>query len=385
MIEFAGRGAPLSAGGVAAAADLLGISPEALWTVVMVETAGCGFLPDRRPRILFERHEFRRRTGGRFDESHPEISGKLGGYGAGGVHQHDRMAVAIGCDRRAALESASWGLGQLMGYNAALCGHPDAESLIARCCDSEDEQLIATARFIKSRKLDAALARGDWAAFARGYNGPGYAANQYDTKLAAAYKALLNLGMPDFDLRAVQLMLTYEGYDVGPIDGRAGARTRGAIAKYRASRSLPPGETVDAALLAALGSPPSAVEPARSGVDRRAGQKLLAALGFDPGPLDGLDGPRTRQAFTLAIEDGLPTGELDARLTATLSHPEAARELRRLVQSGVGMTPNDVDGIWGPRSQSAADAFCRTYRLGAKSGIHLDLVGGLLRHQMGSQ
>jgi hypothetical protein len=26
-----------------------------LWSVVVVETSGCGFLPDRRPRILFER------------------------------------------------------------------------------------------------------------------------------------------------------------------------------------------------------------------------------------------------------------------------------------------------------------------------------------------
>jgi hypothetical protein len=31
------------------------------------------------------------------------------------------------------------------------------------------------------------LRRNDWAGFARGYNGPGYADNRYDTKLASAY------------------------------------------------------------------------------------------------------------------------------------------------------------------------------------------------------
>ena len=32
-----------------------------------------------------------------------------------------------------------------------------------------------------------ALRKKNWAAFAKAYNGPGYAKNQYDTKLAAAY------------------------------------------------------------------------------------------------------------------------------------------------------------------------------------------------------
>jgi len=32
-----------------------------------------------------------------------------------------------------------------------------------------------------------ALRKRNWAAFAKAYNGPGYAKNQYDTKLAASY------------------------------------------------------------------------------------------------------------------------------------------------------------------------------------------------------
>jgi hypothetical protein len=36
--------------------------------------------------------------------------------------------------------------------------------------------------------MHAALKKQDWAAFAKAYNGPGYKANKYDTKLAEAYQ-----------------------------------------------------------------------------------------------------------------------------------------------------------------------------------------------------
>lgn len=43
------------------------------------------------------------------------------------------------------------------------------------------------ARFIARAGLADALRARDWPAFARGYNGPGYRRNAYDTKLAKAY------------------------------------------------------------------------------------------------------------------------------------------------------------------------------------------------------
>ena len=46
-------------------------------------------------------------------------------------------------------------------------------------------------REIRRNKLELKLAAHDWAGFARGYNGPGYAQNAYDTKLAAAYRKWL--------------------------------------------------------------------------------------------------------------------------------------------------------------------------------------------------
>jgi hypothetical protein len=39
-----------------------------------VETSGSGFLPDRRPKILFERYVFSEETGHRFDVSEFDLS-----------------------------------------------------------------------------------------------------------------------------------------------------------------------------------------------------------------------------------------------------------------------------------------------------------------------
>jgi hypothetical protein len=54
--------------------------------------------------------------------------------------------------------------------------------------DSEANQVRMMVNFIKSAKLLTAIQNHDWAAFARGYNGPAYAKNAYDVKLAAAYE-----------------------------------------------------------------------------------------------------------------------------------------------------------------------------------------------------
>ena len=101
-MTFAGAALPLSREGLTVAATHAGVDPAVLWSVVVVETSGCGFLPDRRPFILFERHIFSRRTGRRFDASNPEISGPAGGYGRAGAYQSSgwrRQSPAIGARR----------------------------------------------------------------------------------------------------------------------------------------------------------------------------------------------------------------------------------------------------------------------------------------------
>jgi hypothetical protein len=184
MPEFVGPGTPLTQQGITAAAASLGVGAAELWAVMSVETSGCGFLPDKRPKILFERHLFHRLTDGEFDGTNPGVSDPAaGGYGAAGAHQHDRLAEAIDLDRAAALQSASWGLGQILGENFAAAGFADAETMAQAMTVSEDQQLMAMASFINANGMSHALAQHDCAGFARRYNGPAFEQNQYDRKL----------------------------------------------------------------------------------------------------------------------------------------------------------------------------------------------------------
>jgi N-acetylmuramidase-like protein/putative peptidoglycan binding protein len=252
-MDFCGDGTPLSEAGLNAAAGQLGLSPAALWAVVRVETRGWGFLADRRPQILFERHIFHRETQGAFDATAPEISDPSpGGYGASGAHQYDRLAAAIALDRQAALRSASWGIGQIMGFHASTLGFGGVDAMVTAMVESEDLQLHAMTRFIGSAGLDAALKQCDWARFARGYNGAGYASNQYDTKLARAYADLATKGLPDLRVRAAQLYLTYRGHAPGAIDGIIGDLTRLALKQFQETAGLKPTGELDDTTLARL-------------------------------------------------------------------------------------------------------------------------------------
>jgi hypothetical protein len=238
-MAFVGAALPLNREGLTVAAQHVDVEPAVLWSVVVVETSGCGFLPDRRPSILFERHIFSARTQHRFDASHAAISGSAGGYGPPGAHQYERLAEAIACDRRAALESASWGLGQVMGFNAALAGFRNAEDMITQMMRSENEQILGMVRFMRASGMHTALQRRDWTAFARSYNGPGFATNRYHEKLAAAHTRLSSNGLPDLDVRAVQLLLVYHGFNPGAIDGVVGGLTRAAITAFTTKKKLP--------------------------------------------------------------------------------------------------------------------------------------------------
>jgi hypothetical protein len=231
---FVGKSEALSQAGIDAAAAALGVGPAEIWTVLTVETGGCGFLPDRRPQILYERHYFHRLTGGRFDDG--DISDPTaGGYGSPGAHQYDRLERAIALDRPAALASTSWGLGQIMGENYATAGFPDVETMVSAMADSENAQVAALSSFVRAQSAMAnALKTHDWPTFALHYNGPNYAENDYDRKLSTAYQLHSSGQFPDLMVRTAQLYLTFIGSTPGPgtIDGVAGPKLKAALAPY---------------------------------------------------------------------------------------------------------------------------------------------------------
>ena len=146
------------------------------------------------PKILFEAHVFDRETDGRFRASHPNLSSPKWNRAlyVGGQGEWLRLHRAMQLDRRAALRSASVGGAQIMGFNHKLAGFDTVEAFWDAMKTSERAHLDAFASFIKASDLTQTLQQisgqaSACRAFARGYNGSGYAANSYDIKIAAAY------------------------------------------------------------------------------------------------------------------------------------------------------------------------------------------------------
>lgn len=167
-----------------------------LKAVVEVEASGKGFIGDA-PKILYEPHIMHRlltkknyiTIRNNLMKAHPNLCYPRWGtykYGAESI-QHRRLEIASQFNRDTALESCSWGLGQVMGFHWKSLGYESLQAFINDMYESEAKQLEAMIRFIKVNGLLLALKNKDWVKFARGYNGSGYAKNKYHIKLANAY------------------------------------------------------------------------------------------------------------------------------------------------------------------------------------------------------
>jgi len=180
---------PITDSDVAEAARDLGVDPAKVWAVYDVESTGKPFT-DGRPTILFEPHRFSKSTGHRYDRSHPHLSSRTWNrklYPASQKGRWDQLLEAVALDVDAGFMSASYGGFQILGENYAVCDAPDPWSFAWRQSRTEGDQLAAFVHFVAGRGLKGALQRGDWAAFAKGFNGTAYRENRYDEKLAAAY------------------------------------------------------------------------------------------------------------------------------------------------------------------------------------------------------
>jgi hypothetical protein len=69
---------------------------------------------------------------------------------------------------------------QVMGFNFSSVGWQSIDAFVTDMFRSEGQQLDAFLGFVGS-------GNHDWVAFARGYNGAGFAVNHYDQHMAAAF------------------------------------------------------------------------------------------------------------------------------------------------------------------------------------------------------
>jgi len=250
--EFIGRAEKLNESDFETAAEAVGCHIAAVKAVVEVEAAGSGFFKDGRPKILFESRWFHKLTKGQYDSTHPELSTPrwVRNY-YGGPREYERLIAAMTLNRDAALQSASWGMFQIMGINYKVAGFSNVEDFVRSMVDSEGSHLNAFVNFVKGNRLDDELRDLRWGDFARGYNGPGYKQNRYDEKLAAAFAKHASGVVPPTTLD-IQLALVKHGAQIDA-DGITGPATRCAIREFQEAHGLVPDGIAGRNTLDALG------------------------------------------------------------------------------------------------------------------------------------
>lgn len=169
-------------------------------TVYAVESGGIGFV-GTKPKILFEGHVFWRELAAAGIDPEAHVAGNQdilfrswnpNSY-IGGMAEHGRLERAMNIAEAPALRAASWGLFQILGLHAESLGFANVQGFVSAMNRAEADQLAAFGSFIginryQGTSLIEHLRQHGWAAFAAGYNGPGYATNAYDVKLAQAYE-----------------------------------------------------------------------------------------------------------------------------------------------------------------------------------------------------
>lgn len=130
-------------------------------------------------------------------------------------------------------------------------------------------------------------------------------------------------------VRTVQTELNLRGYDAGPPDGVASAKTEEAVRDYQRAAKLPVDGCVTKSLVDNLHFVLPKVEKPLLSRARPVvieAQKLLTRRGYYLGAVDGLAGPKTRAAarrFQAAA--GLPaTGAVDQTLVENLKTADSA-------------------------------------------------------------
>jgi peptidoglycan hydrolase-like protein with peptidoglycan-binding domain len=159
----------------------------------------------------------------------------------------------------------------------------------------------------------------------------------------------------------IQGLLRQRGYDVPEVTGTVDARTATAIRSYQTDANLPADGVPNATLLANLKIGTDAT--ASTGLNRAQIAQLQGELsdrGYDPGPQDGIVGPKVRTAIrTYQTDAGLPaTGEATTSLLTHIQNAAAVAHAGEPDNSGTGDTHNNRD----PQAGYVGSSGSRHYR-----------------------
>lgn len=294
-----------------AAAESIGVNVVALRAVGGVESALKPFGKDGSPTRRFEPHkvsaDLRARIG---------LPAKWTWRNSGKLSTAQREALYAACmaiDAEATHFATSYGVLQIMGFNAKACGYSSASAMFQAFAD-EREQWKAGAAFIKKRKAAPLLASRDTLGFAKIYNGSGepevYAAKleSWLRKLGGgASPVVLRLGARGPEVRKLQEALALLGYmPAVEIDDAFGPGTDAAVRRWQAASGLTVDGVVGARSWAELSAakPPAVQQSAQPGLDLTAvGGKIAAGAGAVTATVKGLS---EAHSATRELAAGLP-------------------------------------------------------------------------------
>ncbi|MDE6485342.1 MAG: N-acetylmuramidase family protein [Duncaniella sp.] len=174
-------------------AQELDVEVAAIKAVVEIEAGKThqGFSAPGKPLVNFDLSMFKSfasRRGinlGKYTSQYPDV------FRSGRRNQAEvfsRLENAMAIDSALAVEATFWGMFQIGGFNWQRCGAESIDDFVKLMSRSERDQLELFGKFIINTDLLKHLKSKNWAAFARGYNGPAYARRGYHTRLANAYR-----------------------------------------------------------------------------------------------------------------------------------------------------------------------------------------------------
>jgi peptidoglycan hydrolase-like protein with peptidoglycan-binding domain len=201
------------------------------------------------------------------------------------------------------------------------------------------------------------------------------------------------------EIRMLQARLKAASFYVGPVDGIVGPKTRSGLLRLQAACANLKDLLESSAVDAQTARPDNGSSSSPKSEEIRPLQVRLKDTGFDPGPIDGVSGAKTRAAF-LRFEAGCtmlknlpPTLDkvlqtADRRISVPSeekSYPVAAKLVRidadKITTSGnqtlssekirqdqlrlkdAGFDPGPTDGILGPKTKAAMQRYQKSLAL----------------------